>query len=120
MPFSRMAVLAGRLSATKARYNDFGGSVGGVQSSRISFLLFLLRDHSQPRHSVFARWFETPQLLALAPGGSAASLFATFPGASPFGDVKEAAGDNHACTDIGLTTSNCRFIEGQGLDVGKP
>ena len=31
------------------------------------------------------------------------------------------AGDSHGCADIGLVENvNCRFIEGQGLDVGRP
>ncbi len=30
-------------------------------------------------------------------------------------------GDGHACQDIGLVeNTNCRFIEGQGLDIGRP
>ena len=30
-------------------------------------------------------------------------------------------GDGHRCADIGLVENvNCRFIEGQGLDIGRP
>ena len=30
-------------------------------------------------------------------------------------------GDAHGCSDIGLVENvNCRFIEGQGLDIGRP
>ncbi len=57
-----------------------------------------------------------------APAGSAAERFLTFPGSSPAaGTVLMGAGDGHACGDIGLVEGvNCRFIAGQGLDIGRP
>ena len=54
---------------------------------------------------------------AAPPSGSSRS-----PGHRPrLATVLMGAGDSHGCADIGLVEGvNCRFIEGQGLDIGRP
>ncbi len=105
-------------------FNDFGGTVGGPILKDKLFGFFSYETLRQPQSAnVVQGWYQTPQYMALAaPGGSAAEKFLTFPGSSPTaGSVLMGAGDGHACGDIGLTDGiNCRFIPGQGLDVGRP
>lgn len=105
----------------EARFNDFGGSIGGpiIHNKLFGFFSYeTIRNHNTA-HS--QNWFETPSFLTAAVPGSAFALFSAFPGASPIGTVKEGAGDNHSCIDIGLIDgTNCHFIEGEGLDVGRP
>ena len=104
-----------------SRFNDYGGSVGGpiLHNKLFGFFSYeAIRNHSTNN---IQGWFETPSVMAAALPGSAAALFANYPGVSPKGTVSEAAGSGHSCADIGLVEgTNCQFIEGQGLDVGKP
>ena len=113
-------------SVTKntSEFNDFGGTVGGPILKDKLFGFFSYETLRQPQSANTVQgWYQTPQYMALAaPGGSAAEKFLTFPGSSPTaGSVLMGAGDGHTCGDIGLTDGiNCRFIPGQGLDVGRP
>ncbi len=105
-------------------FNDFGGTIGGPILKDKLFGFFSYETLRQPRSAnVVQGWYQTPQYMALAaPAGSAAEKFLTFPGSSPTaGSVLMGAGDGHSCGDIGLNEGiNCRFIPGQGLDVGRP
>jgi hypothetical protein len=105
-----------------ARFNDFGGSVGGpiLHNKLFGFFSYeAIRNHGTS-NSQF--WYPTSQFFALAAAGSAAAKFGTFPGISVAnGTVLEGAGDNHTCADIGLVQgTNCLFIQGQGLNLGRP
>jgi hypothetical protein len=106
-----------------AFYNDIGGTVGGPISKNKLFGFFSYETIRNDAASVVQGWYQTPQYMALAARpGSAAERFLTFPGSAPAaGTVLMGAGDSHACADIGLVENvNCRFIEGQGLDIGRP
>jgi hypothetical protein len=106
-----------------AFYNDIGGTVGGPLLKNRLFGFFSYETIRNDAASIVQGWYQTPQYMALtARPGSAAERFLTFPGSSPAaGTVLNGAGDNHACADIGLVENvNCRFIEGQGLDIGRP
>jgi hypothetical protein len=106
-----------------ALYNDIGGTVGGPIARNKLFAFFSYETIRNDAASIVQGWYQTPQYMALAArSGSAAERFLTFPGSSPAeGTVLMGAGDSHGCADIGLVENvNCRFIEGQGLDVGRP
>jgi hypothetical protein len=106
-----------------AFYNDIGGTVGGPIRRNRLFAFFSYETIRNDAASIVQGWYQTPQYMALAARpGSAAERFLTFPGSAPAaGTVLMGAGDSHRCADIGLVENvNCRFIEGQGLDVGRP
>ena len=106
-----------------ALYNDIGGTVGGPILRNKLFGFFSYETIRNDAASIVQGWYQTPQYMALAARpGSAAERFLTFPGSSPAaGTVLMGAGDSHGCGDIGLVEGvNCRFIEGQGLDIGRP
>ena len=106
-----------------ARFNDFGGSVGGpiLHNRLFGFFSYeTIRNHGTTNVQDF---FPTAALLALAPPGSAAAKFAAYPGSVVTGGKLEQGGPNdpHSCTDIGLSEGvNCLTIPGQGLNVGRP
>ena len=105
-----------------ARFNDFGGSVGGpiIHNKLFGFFSYeTVRNHGTINYQDY---FPTSQLLALAQPGSAAALYANYPGVLVTGGrLEEDAGSGHTCSDIGLVEgTNCTFIAGQGLNVGRP
>ena len=111
-----------------SKFNDYGGSLGGpiLHNKLFGFFSYeTIRNHGT---SNSLGYFLTPQYLALAPSGSAAALYAAYPGISvKGGKLEEGAGDGHTCSDIGLVDSstdpingNCHFIVGQGLNLGTP
>jgi Carboxypeptidase regulatory-like domain/TonB dependent receptor len=105
------------------RFNDFGGTVGGPILRNKLFVFFSYETLRNNQAGVTAGgWYETSQFRALAPSGSNAAKFLTFPGVAPSsGTVAEGPNDSHTCTDIGLTEGPyCHFIAGQGLDLGSP
>jgi carboxypeptidase family protein len=106
-----------------AFYNDIGGTAGGPILKNRLFGFFSYETIRNDAASVVQGWYQTPEYMSLtARPGSAAARFLTFPGSAPAaGTVLMGAGDSHRCADIGLVENvNCRFIEGQGLDVGRP
>ena len=106
-----------------ALYNDIGGTVGGPFIKNRLFGFFSYETIRNDAASVVQGWYQTPEYMGIAARpGSAAASFLGFPGAAPAaGTVLMGAGDSHRCVDIGLVEGmNCRFIEGQGLDVGRP
>lgn len=106
-----------------SRFNDFGGSVGGpiVHNKLFGFFSYeTIRNHGTTNVQDF---FPTAKFLALAPAGSAAAKFATYPGSTVTGGtlLQGGPGQAHSCADIGLVEgTNCLTISGQGLNVGKP
>jgi Carboxypeptidase regulatory-like domain/TonB dependent receptor len=105
-----------------ARFNDLGGSVGGpiLHNKLFGFFSYeTIRNHGTTNTQDF---FPTSQFLALAPPGSAAAKFASYPGSLVKGRLEQGGpGDPHSCTDIGLIEgTNCLTIPGQGLNVGRP
>jgi hypothetical protein len=103
----------------ESRFNDFGGAVGGpILKNRLFFFFSYetIRNHGTNRTQ---GWFETPSFLSGAQAGTAAALFANFPGAGPLGTV--AGNTNHTCADIGLSEGiQCATVSGGGLDLGRP
>jgi hypothetical protein len=104
-------------------FNDIGGTVGGPILRDRLFGFFSYETIRSDSPSTVQGWFQTPEYMGTsAPPGSAAERFLTFPGAAPTsGTVLMGAGSGHTCADAGLVEgTNCRFIEGQGLDLGRP
>jgi len=106
-----------------ARFNDFGGTVGGpiLRNKLFAFFSYETIRNNQ-RQQTTGGWYETSQFRALAPSGSNAATYLSFPGVAPnTGTVAEGATDGHDCAGVGLTEgTNCHFIVGQGLNLGSP
>lgn len=106
-----------------ARFNDFGGTVGGpiIHNKLFAFFSYETLRNNQAGGTA-GGWYETSQLRGLAPAGSNAAKILGFTGAGPStGTVAEGPSDGHTCVDIGLTEGPyCHFIAGKGLDLGSP
>jgi hypothetical protein len=104
------------LTKDTQRYNQFGGSLGGPFWKNHLFGFF---DYESLRNNTVVTalgWYDTPQFDKLAPTGSIASTFLTFPGAS----VSNLAQIPVTCKDAGLVEGgNCRTVSG-GLNIGTP
>src|SRR5260370_35391963 len=62
-------------------------------------------------------WYDTAALAALAPAGSIASKYLSFPGTGVVGTLNTAA----TCATAGLTEAvNCRTLPGQSFNLGTP
>lgn len=105
------------LNRDTARFNQFGGSVGGPIWRDKIFAFFAYETLRQRTVNYSTGYYETPAFLKNAPSGSIADkyLSQTGIGASTLGLA------SFSCTDLGLTEgSACHAIAGQGLDVGSP
>lgn len=104
------------LTRDTQRYNQIGGSIGGPFWKNHLFGFF---NYETLRNNTVVSqlgWYETPQFDKLAPNGSIASKFLTFPGAS----VSNLAQIPVTCKDAGLVEgSNCRTVSG-GINIGTP
>jgi hypothetical protein len=100
------------------RYNQFGGSVGGPIWKNKIFFFFNYETVRNPNSSSTGNgWYDTPAFDALAPSGSIAAKYLSFPGSG----VVNSGINNSTCADAGLTEGvNCRTIPGQGLNLGTP
>jgi len=99
------------------RFNDWGGSVSGPILKNKLFGFFAYERIANSSTVTGQQWFETPQLLQMAPAGSIAAQYAAYPGESP----KISGVVDQTCDSIGLVEgTNCHEIPGQGLDIGRP
>jgi len=109
------------------RYNQFGGSVGGPIWKNKLFVFFNYETVRNPNStSTGTGWYETPAFAALAPSGSIAAKYLSFPGSG----VVSTSINNDTCANAGLTDQahvtvqnpivNCAEIPGQGLSLGTP
>jgi hypothetical protein len=102
-----------------ARFNQYGGSIGGPILKDRLFAFFAYESSPNDSTSTGSGWYDTPAFDALAPAGSIASKFLTFPG----GGVSSTGiiTNNETCTTVGLVEGvNCRTIAGAGLNIGTP
>ncbi|MGH9432784.1 MAG: carboxypeptidase regulatory-like domain-containing protein, partial [Terriglobia bacterium] len=99
------------------RFNTFGGSVGGPIWKHKVFFFFSYEGLSNDSTNFANGWYETPQLDKMAPAGSIAQKYLSFPGeGATFSSIL-----NEPCASIGLVQGkNCNMIPGAGLDVGSP
>jgi len=100
------------------RFNQYGGSIGGPIWKNKIFFFFNYETAQNPNSSSTGNgWYDTPAFDALAPSGSIASQYLTFPGSG----VSNGTINNATCKDAGLTEGvNCVTIPGQGLNLGSP
>ena len=100
------------------KFEQFGGSVGGPIWKNKIFAFFNYETTREPLSNLQGNgWYETPAFAALAPAGSIASKYLSFPGNGVVGTLNTAA----TCATAGLTEGvNCRTIPGQGLNLGTP
>jgi hypothetical protein len=99
------------------RFNNWGGSVGGPIIKNKLFAFFSYETIRNSSIKTGTNWYETPDLLNLAPAGSIAAKYAAFPGeAAAFSSVNDVP-----CDSIGLVEGvNCHMIPGKGLNLGRP
>ena len=100
-------------------FDQFGGSIGGPIWKNKVFFFFDYETVRSPANqpSTSNGWYETPAFDKLAPSGSIAATYLTFPGAS----VNSTSINPSNCKDAGLNEGvNCVTIPGQGLDLGRP
>jgi len=100
------------------KFEQFGGSVGGPIWKNKIFAFFNYETIREPLSNLPGNgWYETPAFDALAPSGSIAAQYLSFPGNGVVGTLNTAA----TCTTAGLTEGvNCATIPGQGLNIGTP
>jgi hypothetical protein len=100
------------------KFEQFGGSVGGPIWKNKIFAFFNYESVRQPTSNQQGNgWYETPAFAALAPSGSIASKYLTFPGNGVIGTLNP----NSTCASAGLTEGvDCKTIPGQGINVGTP
>ena len=105
------------LLRNEQRFNQMGGSIGGPLWKDHLFAFFSYETQRNNSNVTSTGWYETSAFEGLAPSGSIASQFLTFPGAG----VNASGIIDQTCADVGLTEGvNCITIPGQGLDIGSP
>jgi len=101
------------------RFNQYGGSIGGPIIKNRIFAFFAYEATPNSSTNTGSGWYETPAFDALAPTGSIASKYLTFPGGAV--STTGIITNNETCTTIGLVEGvTCRTIAGQGLNIGSP
>jgi hypothetical protein len=105
-----------------ADYNEFGGTVGGPILHNRLFFFFGYDSIRNTGTATGGGWYDTASLDSESPSGTIASKFLGIKGAGVvYKSILEGASDHHQCADIGLVQGvNCNWIQGQGLDLGKP
>ncbi|HEY1987706.1 MAG TPA: carboxypeptidase regulatory-like domain-containing protein [Terracidiphilus sp.] len=99
------------------QFNQMGGSVGGPLWKNKLFAFFSYETERNNSRVTSTGWYETAAFDGLAPTGSIASKFLTFPGAG----VSASSIVEQTCSDIGLVEgTNCLTVPGQGLNIGSP
>ena len=101
-----------------ARFNQYGGSIGGPILKNKLFAFFAYESTPNSSTTTSNGWYETPQFRAAANSASIASKFLNFAGSAPDGTIVTAG---ETCATAGLIEgTNCRTIPNQGLDIGSP
>jgi hypothetical protein len=98
------------------QFNQYGGSLGGPLWRNKLFAFFDYEaERSGTIQATATGWYDTPQFDKLAPSGSIASTYLTFPGAGVSGTQI-----TQNCGNIGLTQgATCNAVPG-GLNIGSP
>jgi hypothetical protein len=100
------------------KFEQFGGSVGGPIWKNKVFFFFNYETVREPFSSQSGNgWYDTAAFGALAPAGSIAAKYLSFPGNGVVGTLNA----NATCATAGLTEGmNCKTIPGQGINLGTP
>jgi hypothetical protein len=106
------------VSRDNNKFEQFGGSVGGPIWKNKIFAFFSYEGEREPFSNIQGNgWYDTPAFDALAPTGSIAAKYLSFPGNGVVGTLNP----NANCTTAGLTEGvDCKTIPGQGINVGTP
>jgi carboxypeptidase family protein len=101
-----------------SKFNQFGGSIGGPIWKNKIFFFFNYETVREPNATLTGNgWYDTPAFDALAPAGSIAAKYLSFPGNGVVGTLNP----NSTCALAGLTEGkDCVTIPGQGINVGTP
>lgn len=103
------------------RANQIGGSIGGPIWKDKVFAFFAYETQRDNSPATTTGWYETAALRALAPAGSVANTFLSFPGEAPASTAIVGA----SCANAGLNDNpangpvTCQQVAG-GLDIGSP
>ena len=108
------------------KFDQLGGSVGGPIWKNKFFFFFNYETVRQPLSNIpGSGWFDTAAFDALAPSGSVAAKYLSFPGNAPIGTLNASA----TCATAGLFDAahvtaahpipNCAEVPG-GLNIGTP
>lgn len=100
-------------------FDQMGASIGGpIWKNKIfAFFSYETVRSPQAQASIANGWYDTSAFDALAPSGSIAQKYLTFPGSG----VQSIGMNNDTCADAGLVQGvNCNMIPGQGLNIGTP
>ena len=99
-----------------ARFNQYGGSVGGPIWKNKVFAFFDYESSPSNTTNTGTGWYDTSAFDALGRSGSIAATYLTFPGAA----VSSASMISTNCAGAGLTEGvNCHAVTG-GLNIGSP
>ncbi len=101
------------------KFNQLGGSVGGPIWKNKIFAFFNYETVRQPNSDNIGNgWYDTAAFDALAPSGSIAAKYLSFPGN---GVVNHGLSTGNDCAHAGLVEGvNCATIAGQGINLGTP
>jgi hypothetical protein len=116
-----------KVTRDENKFEQFGGSVGGPIWKNKIFAFFNYETVREPFSNITGNgWYDTPAFDALAPSGSIAAKYLSFPGNGVAGTLNP----NATCANAGLTDAahvtvqnpipNCAEIPGQGLNIGTP
>ena len=96
-------------------YNQLGGSVGGPIWKDKVFAFFNYEGQSRNSPATSIQWFPTAALASLAPAGSIAHTYLSYPGATVLGTLIPSG----TCAIAGLSSTYCADVPG-GLNIGSP
>jgi hypothetical protein len=112
----------GNRQRDNAKYNEFGGTVGGpILRNRLFF--FFGYDTIRNNGSVIGGgWYDTASFDSESASGTNANKFLTVKGVNvAYKNILEGPSDGHDCPSVGLIQGvNCNWIQGKGLDLGSP
>jgi hypothetical protein len=105
-----------------SRFNQIGGSVGGPILHDKLFGFFAYETIRSSSTVSGGGWYETTAFDQASNANSIANKYLTLKGAGAvYTKILEGPNDHHACVDVGLVQGvNCNWIQGQGLDLGRP
>jgi len=116
--FQRFNGAGNSVTRDNDKFEQFGGSVGGPIWKNKIFAFFNYESVREPFSDLQGNgWYDTPAFDALAPSGSLAAKYLSFPGNGVVGTLNP----NATCATAGLTEGvNCKTISGQGINLGTP